>query len=85
MQGITRHQIKSGRDLLGLTQQQLCDAAEIPLITLRRLEGRPDHRGLVSESTVARVRSVMEDLGLQFLQCGDQALGEGVALLKDRR
>lgn len=85
MQGITRHQIKAGRDLLGLTQQQLCDAAEIPLITLRRLEGRPDHSGLVSESTVARVRSVMEGLGLQFLHRGDQALGEGVALLKSRR
>lgn len=84
MQRITRHQIKAGRDLLGLTQQQLCDAAGLPLITLRRLEGRPGHQGLVSDATIFKLRAVMEELGIQFLETGEQALGEGVALRGDR-
>lgn len=84
MQRITRYQIKAGRDLLGMTQQQLCDAAGLPLITLRRLEGRPDHQGLVSDATIFKLCAVMEGLGVQFLEAGDQARGEGVALRGDR-
>ncbi|TGD60485.1 XRE family transcriptional regulator [Tabrizicola sp. WMC-M-20] len=82
---ITRGQLKAGRDLLGMTQQQLCEVAELPLITLRRLEGRPDHNGLVSQATLDRLRQTMEGLGLQFLQYGDQAHGEGVAISPDRK
>lgn len=85
MQRLTRHQIKAGRDLLGLSQQQLCDAAGMSLITLRRLEGRSGHQGLVSDATIFKLRSVMEELGIQFLETGDQALGEGVALRGDRQ
>ena len=77
---ISRGQIKAGRDLLGLTQPQLCDAAGIPLITLRRIEGRADHTGLVSDATVARLISVMEDLGIEFVQDGDRVTSPGVAL-----
>jgi transcriptional regulator with XRE-family HTH domain len=84
MQRITRKQIKAARDLLGMTQQQLCDVAGLPLISLRRLEGRPDHQGLVSDATIARLRAVMEGLGIQFLETGDQALGDGVALRGER-
>lgn len=78
---ITREQIKAGRDLLGLTQPELCKAAGIPLITLRRLEGRADHTGLVSETTLHKVKYVMETLGVQFLQEGDIAQGNGVSLI----
>lgn len=83
MQPITRGQIKAGRDLLGMTQQQFCEIAGIPLITLRRIEGRADHTGLVSDATVANVKSVMEGLGIDFVQSGDVVTGPGVALRDD--
>lgn len=73
-------QIKAARDLLGMTQQELCDAAGVPLITLRRIEGRPDHTGLVAAETVARVRSALEAQGVQFLEAGQVAVGPGVAV-----
>ncbi len=72
--------IKAGRDLLGITQAELCEAAGIPLITLRRIEGKPEHTGLVSQDTVEKVRSALEALGIQFLEDGERAKGPGVAL-----
>ncbi|KFI24902.1 helix-turn-helix transcriptional regulator [Paenirhodobacter enshiensis] len=72
--------IKAARDLLGMTQAELCEAAGIPLITLRRIEGKPDHAGLVSLETVRKVREVLEAQGVQFLEGGQVATGPGVAL-----
>jgi transcriptional regulator with XRE-family HTH domain len=73
-------QIKAARDLLGITQAELCEAANIPLITLRRIEGRRDHTGLVSDATVDKVRAALEAQGIQFLDEGDTSNGVGVAL-----
>ena len=73
-------QIKAARDLLGMTQAELCEDAGIPLITLRRIEGKPDHTGLVSEETVLRVRVALESRGIQFLEFGEVAAGPGVAV-----
>lgn len=78
--GSIKAQIKAGRDLIGMTQAELCEAAGIPLITLRRIEGRPDHAGLVSPDTVQRVISALEAQGVQFLDAGQVAAGPGVAL-----
>lgn len=72
--------IKAARDLLGMTQAELCDKAGVPLITLRRIEGKPDHTGLVSADAVARVRLALEAQGVQFLEGGQVAAGPGVAL-----
>lgn len=72
--------IKAARDLLGLTQAQLCEAAGIPLITLRRVEGKPDHSGLVSTEAVQRIVKALEARGVQFLEDGQVAAGPGVAL-----
>ena len=72
--------IKAGRDLLGMTQADLCAVAGVPLITLRRIEGKPDHAGLVSDEAVAKVMSALEAHGVQFLEEGDTAGGPGVAL-----
>ncbi|MCO6181122.1 XRE family transcriptional regulator [Ciceribacter sp. RN22] len=71
--------IKAGRTLLGLSQVQLCEIAGVPLITLRRIEGKPDHTGLVSEETVARVIAALEKQGIQFLAEGQISKGPGVA------
>lgn len=72
--------IKAARDLLGITQAQLCEAAGIPLITLRRIEGKPDHSGLVSADTVQRIVAALESQGIQFLEGGQVAAGPGVAM-----
>lgn len=72
--------IKAARDLLGMTQAQLCDAAGVPLITLRRVEGKPAHAGLVSQEVVDRIVTTLEAQGVQFLESGQVAAGPGVAL-----
>lgn len=72
--------VKAGRDLLGMTQADLCAVAGVPLITLRRIEGRPDHAGLVSDEAVAKVVGALEERGIQFLDGGAIASGPGVAL-----
>lgn len=67
--------IKAGRDLLGMTQAELCEKAGLPLITLRRIEGKPDHIGLVSAATVEKVKAALEAEGLIFMESGDMIEG----------
>lgn len=76
--------IKAARDLLGMTQAELCDAAGVPLITLRRVEGKPDHTGLVSQEVVNRIVAALESQGVQFLESGQTASGPGVAVAIER-
>lgn len=77
---IVKARIKAARDLLGMTQAELCAEATVPLITLRRVEGKPDHVGLVSEEAVGRIVSALEKRGIQFLEDGQVAEGPGVAI-----
>lgn len=77
--------IKAARDLAGMTQAELCEKAGVPLITLRRIEGKPSHAGLVSEETVAKVKGALEAQGVQFLENGQVAEGPGVALMSRPR
>ncbi|MGK9282341.1 helix-turn-helix domain-containing protein [Sinorhizobium meliloti] len=72
--------VKAARDLLGMTQAELCERTGIPLITLRRIEGRPDHAGLVSQESIDKVIAALEAEGIQFLDDGLIAAGPGVAL-----
>lgn len=67
--------IKAGRDLVGMTQAELCEKAGVPLITLRRIEGKPDHTGLVAQATVDKVKAALEAEGVIFLD--DGAMIEG--------
>lgn len=73
-------QIKAARTLIGMSQADLCEIADIPLITLRRVEGKPAHKGLVSEETISAIRKALESQGIQFLEGGQVAAGPGVAL-----
>lgn len=75
--------IKAARTLLGISQQELCDLANIPLITLRRIEGKNSHKGLVSEDTVQAIMLALETQGVQFLNGGEVAKGDGIAMKKD--
>ncbi|WPY94232.1 helix-turn-helix transcriptional regulator [Limimaricola variabilis] len=72
--------IKAARDLLGMTQAELCEKANVPLITLRRIEGKADHRGLVSKETVEHIQATLEAEGVQFLESGTVSAGPGIAL-----
>lgn len=72
--------IKAARDLLSMSQTELCELADVPIITLRRLEGNKSHDGLVSEATVRSIKVALETQGIQFLEAGQVALGDGVAL-----
>lgn len=73
--------IKAARVLVDLTQQELCAMADVPLITLRRLEGRPSHKGLVSEETEEAVIRALEGAGVDFIP--ENGGGHGVRL-RDR-
>ncbi|MEQ8898648.1 MAG: helix-turn-helix transcriptional regulator [Roseovarius sp.] len=75
-----KSQIKAARTLVGMTQTELCEKVGIPLITLRRIEGKPEHKGLVSAETVKSIRAVLEANGVQFLESGEVAAGPGVAV-----
>lgn len=77
---VTKAQLRVARTLIGLTQAEVCEKAGIPLITLRRIEGQPDHTGLVALVTVTQLRELYERLGVQFLEAGDLSRGKGVSL-----
>ncbi len=75
--------IKAGRVLANLTQQELCEAASIPLITLRRLEAKASHKGLVSEDVERGVISALEAAGVDFIP--ENGGGWGVRLRNPSR
>ena len=77
---ISRNQLRAARALLDLTQATVCERLVMPIITLRRIEGRPDHKGLVSASSLRQLREFYEAEGVQFLDHGDGEGGEGVRL-----
>ena len=77
---ITPQQIKSARTLLGLGQAEICDAAGISIVTLRRIESRGSYANLVADETVVKVQRVLEDRGATFLDSGDPSPGPGVAV-----
>lgn len=63
-----------------MSQAELSELAGVPIITLRRLEGNKSHEGLVSDATVRQIKGTLAAQGIQFLDAGDIALGNGVAL-----
>lgn len=75
---ISRNQLRAARALLDLTQATVCERLGMPLITLRRIEGRPDHKGLVSDASIQQLRGFYEAEGIRFLDEEDAEGGEGV-------
>lgn len=63
---ITNRQIRAGRALLGWSQMILASRADVAPITVKRLEASDD--GFQAQfSTVAKVKSALEDAGVVFL------------------
>ena len=81
---ISRNQLRAARALLDLTQATVCDRVSMSLITLRRIEGRPDHTGLISAHSLRQLRRFYEAQGVQFLDEEDGGGGEGVRMRAPR-
>ncbi|MDO6478623.1 helix-turn-helix domain-containing protein [Shimia thalassica] len=63
----TGRQIAAARTLLGMSQPDLADAANISVPTLRRMEASPgEATGLANN--VSAVQSALEAAGIAFLQ-----------------
>ena len=77
---MTGSQIKAARDLLGITQDELCESLGLPLITLRRIEGKAEYRRLVAGTTIDRVVAELERRGVRFVRPGEVSPGFGVVL-----
>lgn len=76
---ISANELKAARTLLGLSQRQLAEKAEVSLITLRRLESQLSYSAMVSSTTRQQVWRALEAEGIMHLQAGDVALGRGIA------
>jgi transcriptional regulator with XRE-family HTH domain len=78
-QKITGRQIAAGRTLVGLTQPELAEKANISVPTLKRMEASTGPAtGLVNN--VAAVRSALELVGVQFIP--ENGGGAGVRFRK---
>lgn len=58
-------QIRAGRALLGLSQAELAERAEVSTMTIKRAEGAG--QPMPSQATVQRIRSVLEAAGVVFI------------------
>jgi transcriptional regulator with XRE-family HTH domain len=72
--------LKAARTLLDLSQEEVSAAADISIVTLRRLEGSGAYASMVADATAAKVRTVLEAHGAVFLEAGDPSPGPAVAL-----
>ena len=74
---MTPEQCRAARALLGMTQPALADAAGLGLSTVVDHE---KERRAVASASIAAMRAALEAAGVQFLEPGEAAGGQGVAL-----
>jgi transcriptional regulator with XRE-family HTH domain len=79
---ITGRQIAAARTLIGLTQAELADAANISVPTLKRMEASNGPASGLSNN-VASVRTALEAAGVEFIP--ENGGGPGVRLRKTKR
>jgi predicted transcriptional regulator len=65
---ITAEQIKAGRSLIGLSQEQLALKAGVGVGTLRRIEG--GHVDEAKIGTIGRLVGALEAVGVEFVGGG---------------
>lgn len=66
---ITSEQIRAGRALLRIEQEELARRAHVSAATVRRLES-PKGTERVAEGTVLAIRRALEEAGIDFVQDG---------------
>lgn len=74
-------QIKAARALLTWSQMDLAEYSGVSYPTIARLETKDGPVGGRKETANA-IRSTFEEAGIQFLDDGDTAKGQGVVLVK---
>lgn len=80
---ITSEQIRAARALLRLEQKDLAELSGVSLPTIKRLETQ---RGVLSAQprTAEALKSALESQGIQFLESGGVATGQGVAIIGEK-
>jgi transcriptional regulator with XRE-family HTH domain len=73
-------QIRAARSLVNWSQQQLAEAAQVAISSVRDIEGE---RRAADVGTVSSVRRALENEGVEFLP-GTSEFGPGVRLVGDR-
>jgi transcriptional regulator with XRE-family HTH domain len=68
---VTREQIRAGRALIGWSQRELADQAEVSLSAVKAIETGKD----VRVSVLARIEAALIRAGLLFLEPGDTRTG----------
>lgn len=76
---VSVRQIKAARALLDWSQEQLAEAAEVSIPTIKRLEATDGPLG-GRELTVEKIRNSLEEAGVEFID--ENGGGPGVRLRK---
>ena len=76
---MTGEQIRAARALLVWKAADLANASGVSVPTVQRIDST---RGMVSGryETIQAIRKALEAKGIQFLESGETALGDGVVL-----
>ena len=75
---LTGGQIRAARGLLGWSQKELAEAAQLGFATIQRSERRNETMKGTIESAM-RIRNAFEEAGIEFID-GDDHKGPGVRL-----
>ena len=78
----TGNQLKAARALAELNQEQVAKRAGVNVNTIRNMEARGNETLVSGLDTVAKVQSVLEAAGVQFIP--ENGGGAGVRLAKPR-
>jgi DNA-binding XRE family transcriptional regulator len=79
---VSTRQVKAARALLGWSQQELANAADVSVPTIKRLEAQDGPLGGRDE-TGAKIRLALERGGVEFID--ENGGGPGVRLRKRQR
>jgi predicted transcriptional regulator len=79
---VSIRQIKAARALLDWSQEQLADASDVSLPTIKRLEAQEGLLGGRTE-TVGKIRHALERAGIEFID--ENGGGPGVRLRRRTR
>ena len=77
---ITATQVKAARVLLGLSQRDLAELADLGIATVKRLETASEPRGAVT--TILKVQDALEKAGIEFIPA-EGGKGPGVRLSQE--
>ena len=77
---ITAGQVKAARALLGLSQGELAELANLGIATVKRVEVASELRG--AATTIWKIRAALESAGIEFI-AAEAGRGPGVRLRRE--